>query len=422
MTAPSSASQPEFRLLDWCKLPGLSLVRLISLLIGLLVLGLGDAAQALQKGENSAAVSDLQQRMVDAGCYGGPVTGFYGDMTQTGIVTCQRQFGLVEDGVPGPQTLAALSGQVRPTFAQPAGAETQIAQADRTADRQLEAILKRGDRGAGVLELQRKLQRLNHYSGAIDGIFGAQTEQAVIAFQRSIGLPSDGIVGTQEQAVLDEGNVPIAQPENPAAPDQITRDRLVRGDSGSDVEKLQRRLKDLQLLDSSISGFYGSLTQSAVSEFQRQQGLEMTGIANDRTLAALGLKSPAAHQTGFNLPTQRLNPAQPPAVVAVPALPAIPPRQPTGVFSDRSFTNSSTNTPVQRLPEMPRSQRFRYRVVVPEQSQTSAEVRRIVRGARAYSDAKGNFFLIGSYTNRKEADRSAMLMRAYGLDARVEFD
>ncbi|MEB3293674.1 MAG: peptidoglycan-binding protein [Synechococcales bacterium] len=417
--------------------------------MSLFILGLGDVAQALQKGEASAGVTNLQQQMVDAGCYGGPVTGFYGELTQAGILACQRQLGLVEDGVPGPQTLAALADPTSPaSMAQPSQPQashpqasqpkasqpqaSQLAQVERSTAPTPEAVLRRGDRGSAVLELQQKLQRLNYYTGELDGIFGAQTERAVRALQTAVGLPTDGVVGTQEQAVLDEGNLAVAQPENPPIADQITRNRLVRGDSGSDVEKLQRSLKAIGLLESSVSGYYGSLTQSAVSEFQRGQRLEVTGIADATTLMALGLKFPSSKsstgipQSSFNLPpTQLPAPSTSPTIALPPSptpMPDVAIRDRSGVFSPGSFTNAQTNTPVQKLPEMPRSQRFRYRVVVPEQSQTLAEVRRVVRGAHAYSEARGNFFLLGSYTNRQEADRSAMVMRAYGLDARVEFE
>ena len=40
--------------------------------------------------------------------------------------------------------------------------------------------LKEGSRGAEVIKLQETLKQLNFYSGAIDGIFGSQTKDAVV--------------------------------------------------------------------------------------------------------------------------------------------------------------------------------------------------------------------------------------------------
>lgn len=57
------------------------------------------------------------------------------------------------------------------------------------------AILRQGSKGGEVKELQRRLKTWGYYSGAVDGIFGAGTRKAVIAFQKKNGLTADGIVG-----------------------------------------------------------------------------------------------------------------------------------------------------------------------------------------------------------------------------------
>lgn len=55
--------------------------------------------------------------------------------------------------------------------------------------------LSRGSTGPYVTEVQTKLQSLGFYSGAVDGVFGPLTEQAVRDFQQSRGLAVDGVVG-----------------------------------------------------------------------------------------------------------------------------------------------------------------------------------------------------------------------------------
>jgi hypothetical protein len=62
-----------------------------------------------------------------------------------------------------------------------------------------------------IADLQRVLIDLDYYTGNVDGIFGALTRTAVIAFQRDNGLVADGIVGPLTQAALgvsDAGTVP----------------------------------------------------------------------------------------------------------------------------------------------------------------------------------------------------------------------
>lgn len=53
--------------------------------------------------------------------------------------------------------------------------------------------------------LQARLQALHYFVGAVDGIFGATTEQAVIALQKLAGIGRDGIVGPQTRAALAAG-------------------------------------------------------------------------------------------------------------------------------------------------------------------------------------------------------------------------
>ncbi|MBQ8904044.1 MAG: cell wall hydrolase [Oscillospiraceae bacterium] len=61
------------------------------------------------------------------------------------------------------------------------------------------------------------------------------------------------------------------------------------GSSGTEVEEIQRVLKERGLFTGEITGYYGAQTAQAVSEFQRQQGLPETGIADKRTLKRLGI-------------------------------------------------------------------------------------------------------------------------------------
>lgn len=64
------------------------------------------------------------------------------------------------------------------------------------------ATLKQGSRGDLVKTVQQKLIKWGYLKGSADGIFGAKTKAAVIAFQKKNGLTADGIVGTRTAQAL----------------------------------------------------------------------------------------------------------------------------------------------------------------------------------------------------------------------------
>ena len=64
--------------------------------------------------------------------------------------------------------------------------------------------IKRGSVSNYVLIAQDDLNTLGFKTGGLDGIFGAQTENAVRAYQQSRGLTVDGIVGCNTWRSLGE--------------------------------------------------------------------------------------------------------------------------------------------------------------------------------------------------------------------------
>jgi len=61
---------------------------------------------------------------------------------------------------------------------------------------------------------------------------------------------------------------------------------LKLGASGSDVVKLQKRLLELGLNPGSADGKFGPKTETALKQFQSNQGFLADGVAGPETLAA----------------------------------------------------------------------------------------------------------------------------------------
>src|SRR5260370_15617436 len=91
-----------------------------------------------------------------------------------------------------------------------------------------EPVLKRGSSDPAVCDLQQALKTLGHDPGPIDGVFGANTESAVKAFQQAREIPADGIVGRVTWINIDE-----ADESEPV---------LRMGSSGLPVRRLQSRI------------------------------------------------------------------------------------------------------------------------------------------------------------------------------------
>ena len=65
-------------------------------------------------------------------------------------------------------------------------------------------LIRRGSISTYVLIAQDDLNTLGFRTGGLDGIFGAKTQEAVRNYQRSRGLPADGIVGCNTWRSLQE--------------------------------------------------------------------------------------------------------------------------------------------------------------------------------------------------------------------------
>ncbi len=165
--------------------------------------------------------------------------------------------------------------------------------------------LRRGARGADVVQLQVMLNRIGRNYPAIprisaaDGIFGPQTENAVRAFQRIFDLTEDGIVGrsTWYQLVrLYVGVTRLAELESEgqrfAGISWQAPGNLQSGSSGQAVRQLQYMLNVVAEFVNSIpavaeDGIFGPATQSAARAFQRFAGLTVDGIVGPATWNAL---------------------------------------------------------------------------------------------------------------------------------------
>ena len=63
--------------------------------------------------------------------------------------------------------------------------------------------LEKGAEGTEVKKIQRWLNDHGYNAGEEDGVFGEKTREAVIQFQSSKKIVTDGIVGSQTQLTIE---------------------------------------------------------------------------------------------------------------------------------------------------------------------------------------------------------------------------
>lgn len=136
--------------------------------------------------------------------------------------------------------------------------------------------LKLGSQGTPVLDLHRRLAEAGFApANLLSPVFGADTDDAVRAFQESRRIEVDGVVGRHTWAALAEaahrlGDRLLYQKQSP----------MLRGD---DVAELQQRLGSLGFDAGRVDGIFGPETARALETFQRNAGLPSDGIFGPAT-------------------------------------------------------------------------------------------------------------------------------------------
>ena len=65
-----------------------------------------------------------------------------------------------------------------------------------------------GDTGPAVEQIQKGLKEAGYFGGQVDGKFSILTRQAVISFQKAVGLKADGIVEAKTYQALTGKPIP----------------------------------------------------------------------------------------------------------------------------------------------------------------------------------------------------------------------
>lgn len=135
----------------------------------------GTRVEDMAPAHRESFVLALQEELAAHGYHVGPIDGNIGSKSKGAIRQYQRDAGLPVDGIATRELLDHLKFATPKVFAR-----TQLMQAD----------------SALVRDIQTELQFRGYYQGALDGVIGPRTREAIILFQTDAGLPATGRVGS----------------------------------------------------------------------------------------------------------------------------------------------------------------------------------------------------------------------------------
>lgn len=215
--------------------------------------------------------------------------GYFEQTTQNAVRQFQHIFNLESDGIVGKDTWY----KIKRIYNGIKGLSELYSEGITIseAERKYERVLKKGSRGSSVKILQYYLCFLSYFNlklpyVAVDGIFGDETRDAVLAFQSLYGLDVDGIVGRDTWDMIQNAYAGVLT----SLPDEYRSYSsllypgyiITTGASGKVVEQLQTYLKTIaannpSIPDVTVDGYYGEETKKAVLAVQKLEGIEQNG-------------------------------------------------------------------------------------------------------------------------------------------------
>ncbi len=212
--------------------------------------------------------------------------------TEEAVKAFQKIFNLTPDGIVGKSTWYKIkeiyAGVKR--LNELAGEGLTITEAQRVYPN----ALVPGTAAEAVRTVQYYLSFLSFFFENIDfvpltGVFDAETERAVRAFQETYGLTVDGIVGRQTwnklTSVYNDIVSSLPADYQTVLGTVFPGKMIVLGDTGDSVRIIQENLNNISEYDPAVpkvnvTGVYDDATLSAVAVLQAQIGREATGAVD----------------------------------------------------------------------------------------------------------------------------------------------
>ena len=250
-----------------------------------------------EEGENK--VRKMQRRLMELGYLKTEPDGLFGSETLKALKKFQKDQGLEESGVLDEDTKGALYPRPEVTTAPE------------------DVLYSEGSFGHDIRVLHQRLRLYGFSDRPVLGQYVEATADEVMAFQSYAvkyygtefddpevdAVQSETVQTTDIDDVFGIPTMPVLAPEATLRPYHATdgvvtenlynyllsdrfpvyRETVQRGDTGDEVERVQRRLKVLEYYYNNATGEFDTMTEGALKAFQGASGLQETGIADPET-------------------------------------------------------------------------------------------------------------------------------------------
>ena len=243
----------------------------------------------LQTGDTGKDVTVLQDALKELGFLTQTANGTFDAATAAALKAFQKANNIRQDGIAAPEVLKLIFE------GKPVNSKGKKVTVNTLPNREV-SELHSGQMGEQVVDLQQRLQKLGMYTGEITGTYGTATVNAVKKFQETHKLTQDGKAGAKTLRLLylltdSATSLTVTVTASPVpAVTEMTADSILvmrKGTKGTEVIRLQNRLKELGFFIGIADGVYSDAVVAAVKDFQKKSGLTQDGVAGVTTQQAL---------------------------------------------------------------------------------------------------------------------------------------
>jgi len=243
----------------------------------------GESVRILQEQLNRIAINFPLIPLIE-------VNGIYGQSTVDSVSEFQRLFILPVTGITDRATWYRVS-RIYSSVKRLAEITSEGQRAAYNQQLYPGEPIRLNSRGSEVQEIQFYLQRISRFnpeveSPDLDGIFGRDTERAVISFQNAYGVTPTGIIDESDWNLLVNvynGTLDnVDEPQNTITPIPYPNEVIGYGSSGEYVRYIQQLINAVNdifvtIPELAVDGIFGRNTEGAVNRFAELFGFAQNG-------------------------------------------------------------------------------------------------------------------------------------------------